>query len=317
MRKTYVALGSALTAVVGIVASSHDAQACSAGPICYTTTNSVAIWGADDGDGYGVEATSDTGYGLYASSASSVGAYGASVENDGVYGESEDAYASGVEGYNTSSGVGVGGNSASGIGVYGTTGSSYPAILGNNTSDGIGVEGESSTGYGGYFTGKGVDVPSTGEYYQGTTCVAGCGGSDRRLKQNIEPLAKALDTFLQLNGVTFEWKDPASQGAGQTGRQVGFIAQDVEKVFPQWVSDDNNGMKRINVRPMYIAALTVESLRTLKGENDALRRRVEALEGGRPVVARLGGGGLGFAVGGVAIALAVLATRRKRAEPTI
>lgn len=57
--------------------------------------------------------------------------------------------------------------------------------------------------------------------------------SDRRLKTDIESLSASTTLSLidQLNPVTFTWKDHA-----QDGPQVGFIAQDVQKLFPNLVS---------------------------------------------------------------------------------
>jgi hypothetical protein len=58
--------------------------------------------------------------------------------------------------------------------------------------------------------------------------------SDQRLKTNIQSLdaSSTLNLIDQLNPVTFNWIDP-NQG---NGPQVGFIAQDVQKIFPQLVS---------------------------------------------------------------------------------
>lgn len=57
--------------------------------------------------------------------------------------------------------------------------------------------------------------------------------SDRRLKQDIESLdaSTTLSLIDQLDPVTFTWKNRA-----QDGLQTGFIAQDVQKLFPQLVS---------------------------------------------------------------------------------
>jgi hypothetical protein len=60
--------------------------------------------------------------------------------------------------------------------------------------------------------------------------------SDIRLKKNIRPLEDALDRITQLEGVTYEWKNPSEHG-GEAGMQASFIAQEVEKVFPEWVSE--------------------------------------------------------------------------------
>ncbi len=58
--------------------------------------------------------------------------------------------------------------------------------------------------------------------------------SDQRLKTNIQSLngSSTLALIDQLNPVTFNWIDP-NQG---NGPQVGFIAQDVQKIFPELVS---------------------------------------------------------------------------------
>ena len=43
--------------------------------------------------------------------------------------------------------------------------------------------------------------------------------------------------------------------------QRGFVAQDVEKIFPRWVSQDHEGYKNLNVSG--IDPLSIESLRAL------------------------------------------------------
>jgi hypothetical protein len=55
-----------------------------------------------------------------------------------------------------------------------------------------------------------------------------------------------------------------------SGRQFGFVAQQVEKVFPTWVGQDAKGYKTLQL-PFGFSALTVEAIRALKGENDQLR----------------------------------------------
>jgi hypothetical protein len=89
--------------------------------------------------------------------------------------------------------------------------------------------------------------------------------SDRRLKKNIEPLSGALERLLQLRGVTFQWIDPASQG-GITGTQMGLIADEVSRAFPQWVGRDPKGYQTLTVGGF--EALTAEALRELRAEKD-------------------------------------------------
>jgi hypothetical protein len=210
------------------------------------------------------------------------------------------------------------------FGVYGVS----SATSSNGTASG--VYGQGNTGVAGHGVSTGVFGGCTGSgcnagYFQGNVTITGaltvgsCSGcsSDRRLKQNIEPLTGAADKLLQLHGVSFDWKNP-EEHEDQPGRQVGFIAQDVERIFPQWVGEDKKGFKTLVIPEKAMAALTVESLRSLKAENDALRtqssdlrHRVEALEAGRrPMVSGFGEGGIGFGL--LAVAGAIMTTKRKR-----
>jgi Chaperone of endosialidase len=90
--------------------------------------------------------------------------------------------------------------------------------------------------------------------------------SDARLKHNIEPLANSLDRLLALQGVTFEYNENAPQGYFVPGVHTGFVAQQVEKVFPDWVSTDKTGYKLVG--PKGFEALAVEALRELRVEKD-------------------------------------------------
>jgi|GEM_PF-2042140 len=102
--------------------------------------------------------------------------------------------------------------------------------------------------------------------------------SDKRLKKNINPLANTLDNLLMLQGVTYQWIDPETQG-GMDGTYPGFIAQNVEEVFPDWVSEDSDGYKQVTT--IGFDALTVEAIRELREEKDAeireLRNEVDEL----------------------------------------
>lgn len=110
--------------------------------------------------------------------------------------------------------------------------------------------------------------------------------SDLRLKRDIRPLEHVLDDLLQLRGVTFEYVRPDEQ-LHPTGRHTGFIAQQVQQVFPEWVGNTPDGY--LTVGPKGFEALTVEALRELRAEKDAqieqlardnadLRARLERLE---------------------------------------
>jgi hypothetical protein len=59
--------------------------------------------------------------------------------------------------------------------------------------------------------------------------------SDRRLKENIENLPPQLDYILSLRPVEFDYKDGS-------GHQIGFVAQEVDEVYPDAVGTDSEGM---------------------------------------------------------------------------
>jgi len=106
--------------------------------------------------------------------------------------------------------------------------------------------------------------------------------SDERLKKNVRAIDGALDELLALRGVSFEYRDPEAIQE-LPGERIGFIAQEVEEVFPDWVDEGPDGTKRTTIRGF--EALAVEALRELREENrelrranDELRRRVEKLE---------------------------------------
>jgi hypothetical protein len=99
--------------------------------------------------------------------------------------------------------------------------------------------------------------------------------SDSELKQNVEPIEGALETLLRLRGVTYQWKEP-DKHANMTGPQLGMIAQEVEKVLPQWVVADPEGNKGLTYRGF--EALVVEAVRELSHENEELKAKNSELE---------------------------------------
>lgn len=91
--------------------------------------------------------------------------------------------------------------------------------------------------------------------------------SDRRLKENIEPL-DGYEKTLRLQGVSFNWKSN-----GQP--EIGFIAQDVEKVVPELVVTDRNGMKSVKYGNM--TALLVEAVKTQARAIAELNSKIDRL----------------------------------------
>ncbi len=99
--------------------------------------------------------------------------------------------------------------------------------------------------------------------------------SDLSLKKNVDSLGEALDKLLKLRGITFEWNNPENHD-NLTGTQMGLIAQDVEKVFPEWVSPDPDGNKAITL--VGFEALVIEAFRELNGKVEELSMKLVNLE---------------------------------------
>ena len=108
--------------------------------------------------------------------------------------------------------------------------------------------------------------------------------SDSRLKTNISPIENALDKVLKISGVTFNWdKKVAVNANASTALQYGVIAQDIEKVFPDLVSDGLNGYKSVNYNgliPVLIQAVKEQQqeIDDLKNTINQLIERIEKLE---------------------------------------
>ena len=89
--------------------------------------------------------------------------------------------------------------------------------------------------------------------------------SDVKLKLEIETLDNTLDKLLSLRGVSFKWKN-----SEQKSHQIGVIAQEIEKVFPEIVEMGPDNMKGVNYSgliPILIEAIKEQQqqIEELKG----------------------------------------------------
>ena len=92
--------------------------------------------------------------------------------------------------------------------------------------------------------------------------------SDKRLKENIKPIESALEKAIKLQGVTFDWKKSDSEL--NIKEDIGFIAQDVQKVVPELVRENENGM--LSMRHQGIAPILLEAIKELKNEIEELKK---------------------------------------------
>jgi hypothetical protein len=89
--------------------------------------------------------------------------------------------------------------------------------------------------------------------------------SDVRFKKILLPISNPLDSVLKLAGVSYEWKtDEYKEKNFPTGRHIGFIAQEVEKVLPDVVSTAADGTKSVaytEIIPVLIEAIKEQQKR--------------------------------------------------------
>ncbi len=113
----------------------------------------------------------------------------------------------------------------------------------------------------------------------------GWSGSDARWKKNIQPVTDALDKITRLQGVTYEWRrDEYPDRHFDDGTQLGFVAQDVEKVVPEAVRTDAQGYKAVAYEKL--TAILNEGVKeqqveieSLKTQNAVLEKDVAELKG--------------------------------------
>jgi len=115
--------------------------------------------------------------------------------------------------------------------------------------------------------------------FDGTTTIAGdlSINSDARLKANIISLGSTLAKLLQIDGKSYTMKKDENKK-----QKIGVLAQDIEKVFPELVSE-SNGVKSVNYQglvPVLINALKEQDSKMKEQDNkmNEQEARIERLE---------------------------------------
>ncbi len=122
-------------------------------------------------------------------------------------------------------------------------------------------------------------------YVQGTAYATGSwNSSDARFKKNISKIDHALDRVMKTRGTSFEFRnDEFEDYQFAEGRQFGFIAQEVEEVFPELINTESDGYKSINYNGMIPVLLEAvkeqqETMDDLRAENNQLKDDNERLK---------------------------------------
>jgi hypothetical protein len=155
----------------------------------------------------------------------------------------------------------------------------------------IGTPGSFITAWGGIFTTevsslKGVNALSGTNTLTGTTFLNGQvtlngkdleaelalgkslpPSSDEQLKENISTIQNPIDKVNALRGVDFNWKENGK-------KQIGVIAQEVEKILPELVEMRPDGYKGVHYDN--IIGLLIESIKEQQKQINELKEKIDA-----------------------------------------
>lgn len=92
--------------------------------------------------------------------------------------------------------------------------------------------------------------------------------SDVRFKKNIQVLENSLDKVMKMRGVSYYWRaDEFPDKNFDNGKDIGVIAQEIEKILPEIVDVDIEGYK--SVQYSHLVPVLIEAIKELKAEKDS------------------------------------------------
>ena len=116
--------------------------------------------------------------------------------------------------------------------------------------------------------GIGMSQPSEALQVIGNITISGdyISTSDVSIKENVKPILNPIEKVKELSGYTFN-------RIGHDKRSVGLMAQDVEKVLPEAVSENGDGVKSLAYGNL--VALLVETVKEQQKQIDELREKLD------------------------------------------
>ena len=108
----------------------------------------------------------------------------------------------------------------------------------------------------------------------------------------LQHLTRDIESSWKSNSGTPEddqklWAQKRREATAELSKpQMGFIAQEVEQVYPDWVKTDEQGYRQVNME--HVNAVLVNAVKEQQAEIETLRSRLERLE---YLLARQSGGG--------------------------
>ena len=119
--------------------------------------------------------------------------------------------------------------------------------------------------------GVGTTASGTSGEIRATGDITAYYSSDIRLKENIIPIPNALEKVNQISGNTYDWKEGYDEVHSHKGNDVGVIAQEVEAILPQIVTNRDTGFKAVQYEK--IIPLLIEAIKELSAKVDRLENK--------------------------------------------
>jgi len=124
--------------------------------------------------------------------------------------------------------------------------------------------------------GVGTSPSGTTGQIRATDDITAFYSSDVALKEDIVNISDPLESLKKLNGVLFNWKDSwIKKQGGEDGyfvrkKDVGVIAQEVEKVLPEAVAQRKDGIKAVKYDRL--TCLLIEAVKVLSDKVEKLNK---------------------------------------------
>jgi hypothetical protein len=119
--------------------------------------------------------------------------------------------------------------------------------------------------------GIGTTASTTAGEIRATGDITAFYSSDIRLKENIQPIQNALEKVESISGNTYNWKEGYEEIHSHKGNDVGVIAQEIEEILPQIVTNRDNGYKAVQYEK--IIPLLIEAIKELSARVNSLENK--------------------------------------------
>jgi hypothetical protein len=101
--------------------------------------------------------------------------------------------------------------------------------------------------------------------------------SDARLKKDVTPVANGIKTVMQLNPVKYE-KKAALSSNDYSIKEIGFIAQELQKVLPLVVTETKDADKILKVNYISVIPVLTKAIQEQQQQIEAQQKQIDELK---------------------------------------